>query len=132
AETVTDEDGLLVLDNAEHVIDGVARLAGELTRSTPVRLLVTSRSALALPDEATVVVDPLAVTDGMGGPAVELFRTAAARHRTPATDLQDADAATIAQVCQQVDGLPLGIELAAAQLRYRTLTEVAERLDRSL
>jgi predicted ATPase/class 3 adenylate cyclase len=122
---------LLVLDNCEQVIEGVAALcAAVLAGTSAVDVLVTTRESLGVPGEHRVPLDPLAV-DGpgaAGAPAVALFleRAAAAGRR-----LGEADLPAVRELCRRVDGLPLAIELAAARVASRTVAEiVADVTDR--
>ncbi len=118
---------LFVFDNCEHVTDDAADVIDLLLeRSADVHIIVTSREPLDLPDEHQVRVAPLAVDETAASPAVRLFVDAAAR---VGADLTDDDTALASSVCEHLDGLPLSIELAAAQLRQLTLTELAERMD---
>lgn len=111
---------LVVLDSAEHLAHGVARVAAALHDAAPgLRLLVTSQAPLKLAAERVVRIGPLSV------PAQALPATEALRHgaialfldRARASDagfgLTDADAALAIQLCRALDGLPLAIELAA-------------------
>jgi predicted ATPase/DNA-binding SARP family transcriptional activator len=107
---------LLVLDNAEHLLGGVAPLVDEIHRACPrVQVLTTSRERLAVDGERVLQVGPLAsehADDGQLAAAIELFLDRA----TDAGGGDDpADLETVAEICRQVDGLPLAIELAAAR-----------------
>ncbi|MEU6388894.1 BTAD domain-containing putative transcriptional regulator [Streptomyces sp. NPDC046939] len=116
-------DLLLVLDNCEHVIEGAARVAGQLLGACPgLRILATSREALGITGEALCPVPPLAA-----GPAAQLFRDRAAAVR-PDFAAHHARVDVIDDICAALDGLPLAIELAAARLRTLTVDELAERL----
>ncbi|HWK26461.1 MAG TPA: BTAD domain-containing putative transcriptional regulator [Solirubrobacter sp.] len=113
-------EAILVLDNCEHLIAPVAELVDRLLRACPrLRIVATSREALAIDGESLVAVAPLAPD-----PAVELFadRASAAREGF----VVDAAAR---EICRRLDGLPLALELAAARLRTMTASELAERLD---
>ncbi|MFI9383908.1 BTAD domain-containing putative transcriptional regulator [Kutzneria sp. NPDC052558] len=119
---LADRDLLLVLDNCEHVIDGAARLARRLLASCPgLRILATSRETLGLTGELLCPLPPLAAPD-----TIRLFEERAHAVR-PGYRL---DAEVVGQICAAVDGLPLGIELAAARLRSFELDEVRARLGR--
>ncbi|WP_063553206.1 ATP-binding protein [Burkholderia territorii] len=128
--------GLLVLDNAEHVVDLVADLVETLTsHSAPLRVLVTSREPLHISVEAVFRVSPLAVPDGGASPdeivrhsAVELF-LARIRAATPDCAVDAAGLRLIGDICRRLDGLPLAIELAAARVATLGLEVVAARLD---
>lgn len=127
---------LLVLDNAEHVVDLVADLVESLTaRVAPLRVLVTSREPLHISVETVFRVSPLAVPDGAATvdeiarhSAVELF-LARVRAATPECVIDAAGVRLIGDICRRLDGLPLAIELAAARVATLGLEVVASRLD---
>ncbi|MFF0814754.1 protein kinase [Rhodococcus sp. NPDC003318] len=128
---------LLVLDNCEQVVDAAATLAETLLRACPtVRILATSRESMGIGGEAVLRVPPLTVPDPGREPsprevracdAVGLFveRAAAA---LPGFELTADNAATVAQICAQLEGLPLAIELAAARLRVLSPEQILQRL----
>ncbi|HEY8285503.1 MAG TPA: tetratricopeptide repeat protein [Chloroflexota bacterium] len=128
---------LLVLDNCEHLIAACAEIVMALLRGCPdLRILATSREALAIAGETIWYVPPLAAPP-LGNPvlttlaryeAVRLFvdRARAAR---PDFALTEANASAIVQICHRLDGLPLAIELAAARLGVFSVQVVAARLD---
>ena len=127
AGVIANRSMLIVLDNCEHVSNLVAVVADELlARTSGPRFLATSREPLQLPDERQVRVAPLAVDDGMLSPAVQLFADAAER---VGVVVGESDVGAIAFICVNLDGLPLSIELAAAQLRHLRLDELSARLD---
>jgi predicted ATPase/DNA-binding CsgD family transcriptional regulator len=102
---------LLVLDNAEHLVNAVAVLAERLVSACPqLTILVTSRARLALPFERVVQVPGL----DPGGDATALFveRAAAAGSPVPAP----AERKRISVMCEALGGLPLAVELAAVRL----------------
>ncbi|MDV7355309.1 LuxR C-terminal-related transcriptional regulator [Rhodococcus oxybenzonivorans] len=124
---------LLVLDNCEHLVSACAELISLLLRNTEhVKILVTSREVLSIPEEHVLVLDPLSMTDHRDpdrpGPAIELFesRASAALSGFFITD-SSRDAAR--RVCTQLDGMPLAIELACARLTALSVEDLAERLD---
>jgi predicted ATPase/class 3 adenylate cyclase len=129
---------LLVIDNFEQVLDA-APLLGELLQVAPgLRLLVTSRAPLRLSIEQEYPVAPLAVPGpvdpiaaALESPAVRLFVERAGRVR-PGYALTAADAPAIAEICTRLDGLPLGIELAASRIGLMPARSIAERLARRL
>ena len=114
---------LIVLDNCEHLGRDVGRLIGRLLRDAPaLSVLATSRVSLGVPGEVVWNVPPLpAATAGF-----ELF-VQRAEHVRPAS-ITDADHATVIQICERLDGIPLAIELAAARLRIMTAEQIAEHL----
>ena len=113
---------LLVLDNCEHLLDACAELVDAILDAGPgVRVLATSREALGVDGEG---VHPLG---SLGRDAAPLFvaRATAATGRA-VLEASDPD---VVELCERLDGLPLAIELAAAQLRHLTLRELTARLD---
>ncbi|WP_179401051.1 winged helix-turn-helix domain-containing protein [Burkholderia guangdongensis] len=136
ADSVAASRCLLVLDNAEHVVEPVAHLVETLTaRAATLRVLVTSREPLHISVESVYRVNPLAVPGSDAGcdeiaacSAVELFlrRTRAA---SPDCAIDDGAMRLIADICRRLDGLPLAIELAAARVATLGIEGVASRLD---
>jgi predicted ATPase/DNA-binding SARP family transcriptional activator len=130
-ERLAAEPGLVVLDNCEHVLDGVAALLAETRRTSP--LMVTSRERLGVAGERVFVVDPLALpapgAADPSAPAIELFL---ARARDAGVDLGDdpEELSRIGDICRALDGLPLALELGAARMGTLTLEDLADRLDR--
>ncbi|MEO3759264.1 BTAD domain-containing putative transcriptional regulator [Mycobacterium sp. B14F4] len=119
---------LVILDNCEHVLEGTARLADRIIRSTlDVDILATSRERLSVDGEHLWEVRPLPVK-GPNSPAVCLF-VDRARATDAAFSADTADIETVAEVCRQLDGLPLAIELAAARVRGLSLQDLTQRLD---
>ncbi|MFC7329493.1 LuxR C-terminal-related transcriptional regulator [Marinactinospora rubrisoli] len=126
---------LLVLDNCEHVIDEVAALARTLVDRCPsVTLLLTSREPARIGGEVVWRVPPLAVPppdeddDPGGSEAVRLF-VERAHAAVPHQRLSPDQLRTVAEICRRLDGIPLGIELAAARVRLLSLAQIADRLD---
>jgi predicted ATPase/DNA-binding SARP family transcriptional activator len=123
---------LILLDNCEHLIADVARVADAVLRAAPgVRLLATSREPLGLPGERLRPVEPLGLPPedaapavAAGFPAVRLLLDRAG----PALHLDAATAVPIIRVCRALDGMPLALELAAARLRTLPPTVLADRL----
>ncbi|MCC6626146.1 MAG: AAA family ATPase [Chloroflexi bacterium] len=115
---------LLVLDNGEHVAAAVAALAATLLAAAPgLRVLATSRVALGVPGELVWRVPSLAPAE-----AAALF-TQRARLVRPDFRVTAATAATVAEICRRLDGIPLALELAAARLNVLSVAELAARLD---
>lgn len=113
---------LLTLDNFEHLLDGAPLISHLLARCPRLRVLVTSRAVLGLAGERLFVVEPLE-----RGPAVALFARQAAGVK-PSFALTAANSATVGEICQKLDDLPLAIELAAARARMLTPARMLERL----
>jgi predicted ATPase len=114
---------LIVLDNFEQVAAAAPTLADLLSACANLSLLVTSREPLALGWEQLFDLGPLDCppadqsAEVIGAaPAVALF-VQRARAVRPGFALDPSNAATIAEICHRLDGLPLAIELAAARMR---------------
>ncbi|MCQ4162989.1 helix-turn-helix transcriptional regulator [Roseomonas sp. GC11] len=136
---------LLVLDNCEHVVDAAAALAEALLAGLPeLRLLATSREPLRAAGEWVHRLAPLGLPPGGGAmagrptaaealayPALQLFHERAAASLDGFT-LGDAEAPLAAAICRRLEGIPLAIELAAAQLPFLGLAGLAAGLDDSL
>ncbi|MGW6007742.1 BTAD domain-containing putative transcriptional regulator [Streptomyces sp. NPDC055210] len=126
---------LLVVDNCEHLIDAVAHLlAALLERCCDLRVLATSREALAIPGEALVPLGPLPLPapdadleQTRRTPSVRLFTERAAAV-VPGFDVDEHNQAEIVRIVRSLDGLPLALELAAARLRTLSLTGLADGL----
>jgi predicted ATPase/transcriptional regulator with XRE-family HTH domain len=133
---------LLLIDNCEHLLAAAADLAALLAACPLLRLLATSRASLAIRSERVLEVSPLALPDEDAGargdlaalaaiPAVALL-LARARAMRPDFALTEDNAASVVAICRRLDGLPLALELAAAQLRLLTPQALLARLDRTL
>lgn len=109
---LADREALLVLDNCEHVLDGVRDCVERIIAGAPgVTILATSRTRLLLPCESVYVVPGLSVVDG-GGDAVDLFT---ARVASATGDPGPLDIERVAALCRALEGIALAIELAAAR-----------------
>jgi predicted ATPase/DNA-binding XRE family transcriptional regulator len=118
---------LVILDNCEHLLEAVARLADVLARNCPrVQILTTSREALRVRGEIAWRVPPLTIDN-----AARLF-VERAQAAQPALKLGDESTPLIAQICQRLDGIPLAIELAAVRVPAVGLDEIATRLEHRL
>ncbi len=138
---IGDRRCLIVLDNLEQVVHAGPDLAELLRRTTELRLIVTSRSALRVYGEQEVPVAPLpvpeegAVLGSDGGitdsPAVLLF-VERARAVRPGFGVTEDNAAAIAEICRRLEGLPLAIELAAARIRILSPEAMLARISSTL
>src|SRR6185436_11237344 len=125
---------LVVLDNCEHLLEACATAAESLLKAAPqVVVLATSRAPLGAQGETDWRVPSLSLPDPVsngelaGSDAVSLFMERA-RHARPDFALTGENAAAVAGVCSELDGLPLAIELAAARLRMLSVDQIATEL----
>lgn len=126
---------LVVIDNCEHLLDAAAAAVKFLLDSCPkLRIVATSRESLGISGEALLRVPSLGLPDASHqlreSEAAMLFLDRARMVR-PEFDPSDAELADIGRICTRIDGIPLGLELAAARLRSMSIAELAERLDDS-
>ena len=127
ADQLVDDSRLLVFDNCEHVLEEAARLVDRLLGGCPrLTILATSREPLGVDGERVLRVEPLMVS--AGGPAVELFRDRAADLVQLHGDREEA--VLVQELCDRLDGLPLAIELAAAQLGKMSISDLVNHLQR--
>ena len=129
---------LLVIDNAEHLLNPIARLVDQIIRQCPhVQVLATSREPLTVNGEQTYRVPSLTMPDPTKRykledlskfESVRLFLDRALLANSVFV-LNDSNAEPVAQLCHRLDGIPLAIELAAARVRALPVDKIAERLD---
>jgi predicted ATPase/class 3 adenylate cyclase len=121
---------LVVVDNCEHVLDAAADLIDAiLARSPTPKVLATSREGVRAAHEQLWPVPSLDVRRGIESEAVALF-VERARAVVPAFEMRAAEErASVVEVCQRLDGIPLAIELAAARVIAFTPAEIAAHLD---
>lgn len=112
---------LLVLDNAEHVIDTTAALVTEVSSSTATTVLITSREPLNIPGETVMTLGPLDP-----GSAIDLYRD---RARAVDPDFE-APSSTLDMLCEELDYMPLAIEMAAARSKALAPEVILERISR--
>jgi predicted ATPase/DNA-binding CsgD family transcriptional regulator len=129
-----DREVLVILDNCEHMLEVCARLADHLARGCPrAWVLATSRERLGVTGEVVVPVEGLQLPDRTLAPGQEwlensesgrLFMETARRAR-PGFSVDDADAASVARICERLDGIPLAIEMVAAWVRLMSVGAIA-------
>ncbi|HET9906323.1 MAG TPA: tetratricopeptide repeat protein, partial [Anaerolineales bacterium] len=133
---------LLVLDNCEHMIEACAHIVGTLLRSCPhLYILATSRESFDILGETTWHLSPLTLPDlvEMSKPGADpistLTQSEAARlfvdralAALPSFRLTERNVMAVAQICLQLDGLPLAVELAAAWIKLLSVEQIAARL----
>jgi len=128
---------LLVLDNFEHLIEGAGILIEILRAAPTVKMLATSRERLNVYGEANYVIGGLRLPD-KGAPesaiqieSIELFLQRA-RFVNPNLKPSRDDLQSIVRNCRLVDGMPLGIELAATWVNLLSLQEIGDEIERGL
>jgi predicted ATPase/DNA-binding SARP family transcriptional activator len=126
ARALGGEPTVLFLDNFEQVLSAAPAIAGLLESAPLLKLVVTSRAPLRVRGEHELAVPPLAEAS-----AVELF-VRRVQEQDPGFSPDPQDLERIAEICRQVDYLPLAIELAAARTRVLTPAEILERVGRRL
>jgi predicted ATPase/DNA-binding CsgD family transcriptional regulator len=135
-----DKELLLVLDNFEQVIASAPQIAALLAEAAQLKVLVTSREVLHLYGEREYHVPALALPNLAKLPHLDLLAdypaVALFVERAQAVDpnftLTSENAPMVAEICVQLDGLPLAIELAAARVRFLSLSAIAGRLNSRL
>lgn len=126
---------LIILDNCEHLLEGCAALADTLLRHCPgLKILATSREALGVLGEAVYSVPSLALPDMQDSlessrsyASVRLFEERARLARMEFS-LTPENLPSVATICNQLDGIPLAIELAAARVKMFSTEQIAARL----
>jgi predicted ATPase/class 3 adenylate cyclase len=127
---------LLILDNCEHLVRAVSAFVTETTTHAGwVSVLATSREALGVRGEHLSPLAPLALPAGSDAQSVLASESGAlfvarAREARGALVLDEPNAASVRDLCTRLDGIPLALELAAAQTAMMTPTEIQSRLDR--
>ncbi|MDV6277920.1 protein kinase [Rhodococcus erythropolis] len=129
---------LLLLDNCEQMVEGVAELVDTMLQTSPgLRILATSREPLGIAGESVHLVAPLTVPDPdaerslrslLRCDAVALFAERAAA-AVEGFEVTEANAVRVARICARLDGLPLAIELAVARLRMMSPDQILQRLN---
>ena len=125
---------LLIVDNCEHLVEGVAGLLDRILAECPqISLLATSREALGVEGEQIVPVPSLALPDDAAPGGVEVNEAVRlfierARLVKPGFALRAENRAAVVEVCRRLDGIPLAIEFAAARVAHLSVQQIAQRL----
>lgn len=135
-----DKSLLLILDNCEQLIESCAQLVNAFSNAAPgLVVLVTSRIPLHVAGEHVVrlgslstpqlkAFETISTFDALQHDAIQLFASRAS-HALMSFFITDSNATAVAQICHQLDGMPLAIELAAARVSFFPVEEIAKRLD---
>ncbi|MBY6537852.1 LuxR family transcriptional regulator [Rhodococcus sp. BP-349] len=134
-----DKHVLIVLDNCEHLLEASAQFVASILAGTPeAHILATSRAPLGVGGETTFDLPPLStpppLPTGYAAADVAVYesvRLLVERAQAIFTgfELNDSNANDIAELCSQLDGIPLAIELAAVRLRSLSPSQLTRRLD---
>jgi predicted ATPase/DNA-binding SARP family transcriptional activator len=141
-----EKEVLLVLDNIEHLLfpsapsarggnGGGAGLLVEMVRRAPgVVLLITSRERMNLPEERVYLVEGLTYPQDHLAPNLEAYSAIAlfqqcVRRAARRFSLDEAETSSMVRICQLVEGMPLGIELATAWVPVRSCREIAQEIE---
>ncbi|TDD29193.1 helix-turn-helix domain-containing protein [Kribbella turkmenica] len=137
AKQLSTTSAILVLDNCEHVRSSVELFVGAVLENCPnVRLVATSRLRLGADGERVLTLGPLALPDGdslrsaRSSPAVRLFLDRVSAFRE--FDLSLENVADVVDICSRIDGMPLGLELAASRMRMMSAAELSQQLSRTV
>jgi predicted ATPase len=131
---------LLILDNVEHLLDGIGAIAELISLLPPVTVLATSRTRCGLAVERVYPIAPLRLPsvgeavgweDGRAPDALQLF-AGRARAVRPEFALSADNVGAVADICRRLDGLPLAIELAAASTVALSVEALRDRLESSM
>ncbi len=131
-----DRDILLVLDNFEHLLNGTVLLTHILENASRLKVLVTSRERLSLQEEWVLQIEGLAFpvqpthAEASAYSAIQLFAQRA--QQVQATFSLSENLEAVMMICRQVEGMPLGIELAASWLRVMPCARIAEQTANTL
>jgi len=132
-----DRQILLVLDNLEHLLNGIELLDDLLASAPQLKIIATSREQLNLHTEWILEVHGLPIASAEAGGELESNSATAlfihrARQARANLNLTKTDFVAIERICRLVDGLPLAIEIAAAWVRTLTMQEVANEIEQNL
>ncbi|MCA9878097.1 MAG: hypothetical protein KC442_09950, partial [Thermomicrobiales bacterium] len=147
AAQLSAQERLLILDNMEHLLAAASDLSHVVKLMTGGCLLITSRETMRISAEQVIPIGPLPRPDAgawqtlsapaaIDNPAVELFVRRALAHGADlplqiSSEAGRTNLAAIAEVCQRLDGLPLAIELAAAQIPLFSPQAICTMLDQA-
>ena len=131
------KQALLVLDNVEHLLEGVGLFAELLERAPGVKLLATSRERLNLQAEWVFEIQGMPVPPADQAECAEEYSSVAlfvqgARRAQVGFELQAEERAAVVRICQVVEGMPLGIELAAAWVSVLACQEIAHEIEQGM
>ncbi len=128
---------LLIMDNFEHLLEGVGLMADILEAAPQIKILSTCRERLNFAGEQVLEIQGLDIPESdvlenleQHG-IIQLFLNAA-RRSNPQFTLKDEETSAVIRICQLVAGMPLGLELAAAWVRIYSCKEIADKIEQNL
>ena len=132
-----DKQALLILDNTEHLLDGAELFAEILEVSPQVKLLLTSQERLNLLSEWVFEIQGLPVPSSDQVKQFEEYSSVAlflqsARRAQAGFELHSNEQPWVVRICQMMEGMPLGIELAAAWVGLLSCEEIAREIEKNL
>lgn len=135
ADYLQHKEALILLDSFEHLVQDAEILVGLLREAAGLRFLVTSRQILNLQAEAVLELGPMEVPSEEFPKDIEEYSAAQlfidkARRVRPGFVIPSQDTRFVGRICRLVEGMPLGIELAASWVRSLTVREIAAEIDR--
>lgn len=138
-EYLLNKEMLLILDNFEQLIPGAQFVNQIIQAASRVKVLATSRTSLAITGEYLYTVMGMAYPETIHPQpgtsskysAIQLFESGA-KQRQPSFELTDENLPNVIQICALIEGMPLGIVLAASWVRMLTPAEIAEEIARDL
>jgi len=135
-QALQSRNSLLIIDNFEHLLDGTTFLLEILRESPGIKMIVTSQRRLSYQAAHTLDLEGLPFPqendlNWKDFDAIKLFATRA-KHSRPGFRLSEHDASYLIRICKAVNGLPLGLELAAVGLRFYSCEHIAKEIQYSL
>lgn len=128
--SIGDSEGLLIIDNFEHLIEGVGCIAELLAGCERLRVIITSQTLLGLPGELDYPVGPMEIGYGESGELPDSARLFVSRARSvcPSFVINEGNKDAVVELCCQLDGYPLALEIAAAKVRLMSPKEMLSQL----
>lgn len=133
---IQEKEMLLVMDNFEHILEGTELIIDMVDKAPGLEIIATSRARLKLSAESVLDIDGMQLPQDQDSSweeseAVEMF-VAFVRRMQPKFEMNEDNKQAIARICRLVEGMPLGIELAAAWARSLTPEEIADELEEDI
>jgi predicted ATPase/DNA-binding XRE family transcriptional regulator len=131
-----DKEGLLVLDNLEHLLDGAGVVANILEAASQIKVLCTSREALNLHGEWLFEVGGLTFqkddAEGVANYSADALFMQCSQRTKAGLSFSPEDLLAVSRISSLVEGMPLAIELAATWVRVLSVAEIAQEIEQGL